>query len=182
MTEILPEQNEEPSNKDSEISNSSPQSSLPSTSQPKRKLTPWLPGQSGNLGGRPKGSRNRITQQKLGIEEALRDQLNEYVPEVMQKCIEMALKGDRAMIKLLIEMTMSKPHQVEDESHGKERVQITVRKLNLELPKQEPSFIDVKVIGDDDNVKEIEASDGRIGDTGTGPEGGSEFGRSCEES
>jgi hypothetical protein len=109
-----------------------------------------------NLNGRPKGSRNRITAQKLGIEEALRDQLNLEMPEVLLKAIELAKKGDRTMIKLLVEMTMSKPQAVEDESSGKEKIQITVRKLNLELPKPDPTLIEGKVIDE-----QSETEDGR---------------------
>jgi hypothetical protein len=137
MTQNSQEQNENPSDKDSETSNSlAPRS--------------WgaKPGEVRNPNGRPKGSRNRITQQKLGIEEALRDQLNMEMPEILLQAVEMAKKGDRAMIKLLIEMTMSKPQALEDESSGKERVQIVVRKLTLEQPKNE-KVIEGKVIKDE---------------------------------
>jgi hypothetical protein len=132
MTQILQEPNENPSDKDSETSNSS---------VPRLKS-----GAPINLNGRPKGSRNKITAQKLAIEEALRDQLNMEMPEILLKAVEMAKGGDRTMIKLLVEMTMSKPQAVEDESSGKEKIQITVRKLNLELPKQEPIPIEGRVI------------------------------------
>jgi hypothetical protein len=148
MTKNSPEQSENPSDKDSETSSSSPQ---PSQDVPRLKS-----GAPINLNGRPKGSRNRITAQKLGIEEALRDQLNLEMPEVLLKAIELAKKGDRTMIKLLVEMTMSKPQAVEDESSGKEKIQITVRKLNLELPKPDPTLIEGKVIDE-----QSETEDGR---------------------
>lgn len=148
MTQNSAEQSEKLSDKDSETSNSSTPVYLKHgvEAQPNRL-------------GRPKGSRNRITAQKLAIEEALRDQLNLEMPEILLKAIEMAKKGDRAMIKLLVEMTMSKPQAVEDESSGKERVQITVRKLNLELPKQEPTAIEAKIL--DGEYNEGETEDGR---------------------
>jgi len=79
----------------------------------------------------------------------------------------MAKKGDRAMIKLLMELTMSKPQAVEDESHGKEKIQITVRKLNLELPEKKPTYIEGKVL---DETTETEAR--RASDSGSGSEGG----------
>jgi hypothetical protein len=97
---------------------------------------------SGNPLGRPRGSKNRITQAKLGIEEALRGQLHEYMPEVLTKAIEMALKGDRAMIKLLMELTISKAQAMEDNTEGREKVQITIRKLDS-LNVEQSNIIDV---------------------------------------
>jgi hypothetical protein len=140
MTQNSQEQNENPSDKDSETSSSS--------LQPSKLGWGAKQGEVRNPLGRPKGSRNRITQQKLGIEEALRDQLNMEMPEILLQAVEMAKKGDRAMIKLLIEMTMSKPQALEDESSGKERVQIVVRKLTLEQPKNE-KVIEGTVIKDE---------------------------------
>jgi hypothetical protein len=170
MTQILPEQSENPSDKDSETSSSSPQGLQEQAGDLPTKQPKWLIG----TGGRKPGSRNKITAQKLQIEEALRDQLNQYMPEVIQKAIEMAIKGDRTMIKLLVEMTMSKPQAVDDESSGKERVQITVRKLNLELqqPKPLPIQVTSRIIEHGDK----EASDGSFSDSGSGSEGGDQQG------
>lgn len=79
------------------------------------------------------------------------------MPEVLTQAIEMAIGGDRAMIKLLLEMTMSKAVAVEDISEGKDKVQVTIRKLNIdqaqvEITKKEPEFIDVTPI----EVKNVE--------------------------
>lgn len=133
---------ETPSDTDSENSTSTAQDSKKSTSL-------WQPGQSGNPLGRPKGSKGRITAQKLRIEEALRDQLNEEMPEILIKAIEMAKDGDRAMIKLLVEMTMSKPQATEDADEGKERVRVTIRNLTLEQKEAKPQVIDAKVVKDE---------------------------------
>lgn len=128
MTQCLPPENETSSDKECEIS-----STTALTPQKKTFANQvWKPGQSGNPAGRPVGSKNKITAQKLGIEAQLRDQLNEYMPEVLQKAVEMALKGDRTMIKVLLEMTMSKAVALDDETVGKDRVQVTIRKLNID--------------------------------------------------
>jgi hypothetical protein len=132
---------ETPSTTDSENSDSTTPLSKKSTGL-------WQPGQSGNPVGRPKGSRNRISAQKLAIEEALRDQLNMEMPEILLKAIELAKDGDRAMIKLLVEMTMSKPQATEDQDAGKERVKVTIRNLTLEQKKDVPQFIEAKVINE----------------------------------
>jgi hypothetical protein len=152
MIETSPNLNEPLSDKES---TTSPSTAL---TKPKKKsrLTPWQPGQSGNPAGRPVGTKNRITQQKIGIEAALRDQLHQYMPEVLGQAIEMAIGGDRAMIKLLLEMTMSKAVAVEDISEGKDKVQVTIRRLNIEQatvsPSNEPNIINVTPI----EVKNVE--------------------------
>jgi hypothetical protein len=140
MTEISPNLNEVLSDKDSETSSSTP------LIRPKQGgyLQP-------NRNGRPPGSKNRITQAKLGIEAQLRDQLHEYMPEVLTKAIEMALKGDRAMLKLLLELTISKALPVEDVSEGKDKVQVTIRRLNIEqaqveLTPPKPELIEIEAI------------------------------------
>lgn len=52
------------------------------------------------------------------------------------------------MIKLLVEMTMSKPQSNDDEAEGKEKVRVTIRNLTLEH-KTDPKVIEGKVINDD---------------------------------
>ena len=58
----------------------------------------------------------------------------------------MAKGGDRSMIKLLVEMTMSKPQTNDDESEGKEKVKVTIRNLTLEHKTPDPKVIEGKVI------------------------------------
>jgi hypothetical protein len=135
MTQLSQDSNETLSDKDSETLSTTP------LTKPKG-VVKWQPGVSGNPLGRPRGSKNRITQAKLGIEEALRGQLHEYMPEVLTKAIEMALKGDRAMIKLLMELTISKAQAMEDNTEGREKVQITIRKLDS-LNVEQSNIIDV---------------------------------------
>jgi hypothetical protein len=85
------------------------------------------------------------------MEAQLRDQMGQYMPEVLQKAIDLALKGDKLMIKMLVELAIGKPQPIEDSAEGKDKVQVTIRKLNIdqahvELPqKLEPEIIDVEV-------------------------------------
>jgi hypothetical protein len=76
------------------------------------------------------------------------------MPEILIKAIEMAKEGDRAMIKLLVEMTMSKPQATEDADEGKERVKVTIRNLTLEQKKEIPQFIEAKVINKEESKDE----------------------------
>lgn len=79
---------------------------------------------SGNPLGRPKGSRNKITLLKQSLELALRESAAPHMEAVLEKCIEMALEGDRTMIKLLLEQHMSKG--INDDAKGAEKVAIQI--------------------------------------------------------
>lgn len=59
-------------------------------------------------GGRPKGSRNKITLIKLMAEEAVRSNHLDQMLEVCTKIIEAALEGDRDCRKLVWQSIMSK--------------------------------------------------------------------------
>jgi hypothetical protein len=81
-------------------------------------------GVSGNPVGRPKGSKNKITLLKQSVEVALREQAEPHMAPVLEKCIELALEGDRSMIKLLLEQHMSKG--IADDAKGSEKVAIQI--------------------------------------------------------
>ena len=52
-------------------------------------------GVSGNPNGRPRGSRDRRT--------VLRELLNPYAPDLVQKAVDMALQGDSAALKMCLD-------------------------------------------------------------------------------
>jgi hypothetical protein len=71
-----------------------PSTSADNTAE-KQRGRPFEPGQSGNPNGRPKGARNRVSQEVealiLGQAEAL-----------AAKALDMALKGDAGMLRALL--------------------------------------------------------------------------------
>lgn len=81
-------------------------------------------GISGNPVGRPKGSKNKITLLKQSMEVALREQASPHMEAVLDKAIELAVEGDRTMIKLLLEQHMSKG--VSDDAKASEKVAILI--------------------------------------------------------
>lgn len=87
-------------------------------------------GVSGNPEGRPKGSKNAITLLKQSLELQLRDQAAPDMGAVLAKALELALEGDRTMIKLLLEMHMSKG--TSDEVKGGEKVAIQINAPGFE--------------------------------------------------
>jgi hypothetical protein len=102
-------------------------------------------GKSGNPAGRPKGTKNQITILREALELRLRDKASYKIEKVMDKAIEMALAGDRLMIKLLLEMHMSKASHTEDSTGGKSQVAVVIQ--NLTEPRSDKgTIIDVTPI------------------------------------
>ena len=81
-------------------------------------------GVSGNPQGRPKGSKNAITLLKQSLELQLREQASVDISAVLEKAVELALEGHPGMIKMLVELHMSK--STNDDAKASERVAIQI--------------------------------------------------------
>ena len=84
----------------------------------------FVKGISGNPDGRPKGSKNQMTLLRQSLEFSLREQSKDVLPEILQAAMDLALAGDRSMIKLLLELHMTK--SVSDEREATDKVSITI--------------------------------------------------------
>lgn len=97
----------------------------------------FAPGVSGNPAGRAKGSKNRITLARLLLEEALRDQLTEAGPRLMQQAIRQALKGNDRIMRVLLDKMLTTPRDM-DGSEGQDRdVKVVVQNL-IKAPDPKP--------------------------------------------
>jgi len=109
----------------------------------RNELGQFVKGQSGNLAGRPKGSRNEATKLKEFIEHANTEVLAAEAPAIMAKAIQMAKDGDAAMIKLILGDMMKHVRTEEGEkSDNKVTVSIELMKedvkdIVIENPPQE---------------------------------------------
>ena len=82
-------------------------------------------GVSGNPAGRPKGRKNEITLLKQELEHSLRTRAAPEVGKVLDKAVELALEGHPGMIKLLLELHMSKG-STDDKAKAADRVAIQI--------------------------------------------------------
>lgn len=90
----------------------------------------YVKGQSGNPAGRPKGSKNIITVQKLMLEEAFRYSTEEDMGKVLALVVKQALTGDKAAQKLVWDACVSKQNFGEDKTAGTKQ-QINVTTMNV---------------------------------------------------
>ena len=108
--------------------------------------TRFKPGQSGNPDGRPKGSKNKITLLKESLELALRETSENHMKDILLTAINMAKAGDGSMIKLRLELHLSKG-TTQDNSKGAEKVQINVSGLQpTEIKKETVVPLDEAVL------------------------------------
>lgn len=89
----------------------------------------WAKGQSGNPNGRPKGSKNAISLVKLQVEGESRAQMQHQMPDIIAKIMDMALKGDKEMLKLVYRSWVSGTVASEEDA-PREKIQIVIGKLD----------------------------------------------------
>lgn len=112
-----------------------------------------------------KAQKSRINQLKNELELTLRELAAPAVGAVLGKALEMALAGDKNMIRLILELHMSKPQAQEDATGGKNQVNIQIN--NLTNKKKPPvEVIDVQATpAGDDRHSEADAQDDSSGET-----------------
>jgi hypothetical protein len=125
------------------------------------KDTKFPTGVSGNPRGRPKGAKNKITLLRQALELELREQSKGSIPKVLTKAIEMALAGDKSMIKLLLELHMSK--NVVDETAAQDKFTITIGQMTPQ--QRENTVVTVNNEEIKDERKTISAADSELPDS-----------------
>ena len=88
-------------------------------------------GESGNPAGRPKGSKNIVTIQKLMVEEAFRATTSDDMAKVLALIVMQALEGDKASQKLIWDANVSKQTVTEDKNTGAKQ-EIRVKTMNIQ--------------------------------------------------
>jgi hypothetical protein len=97
----------------------------------------FLPGDKweGNAKGRAKGVKNRITLQRLLVEERLRDKLNIKAEDILAQAVEMAMGGNDKIMRTLLDKLLATPKNSEDGDAKDNSVSITINDLSGSAPK-----------------------------------------------
>ena len=86
------------------------------------------------IGGRVKGSRNRITKLRLEIEEASRLLLRSEAENLLTAAIKMAKDGDSIIMKALLDKFMTTPKDDEEANKRPDAVKVIVVTSQAESP------------------------------------------------
>jgi hypothetical protein len=118
----------------------------PEVGQVVKKRQGFVKGVSGNPTGRPKGSKNQITLLRQSLELQLREAAAPDMLGVLTKAVELAKEGDRSMIKLLLELHMSK--QASEQENAVEKVEINITSSGPQTvkPLKQISVIDAEIV------------------------------------
>lgn len=97
----------------------------------------FVKGYSGNPAGKPKGVKHRSTLIKEMIDASLADMLLEEFIPVMEQAILLAKKGDRQMIKLLLNDFLAEVRKDHGEKErGGKYTQVIIENFTMETPKE----------------------------------------------
>lgn len=90
----------------------------------------FLPGKSGNPKGRPKGTKNRITELKQEMELVLREGIN---PDVLKKILASmaneAISGNVQAAKLILDRFITNASSAEDDGEANPTLVIEIKNL-----------------------------------------------------
>lgn len=94
----------------------------------------FVKGISGNPNGRPKGSRNRIVEQKLALEEAVRDHVSpKHIRSLLKKMYDLAMDGDVAAGKFILDKFISNAKVEESQDSEDKGIQIVVKNATFKV-------------------------------------------------
>ena len=91
------------------------------------------------LGGRVKGSRNKITKLRLEMEEALRLNLRDEAEDLLATAIRMAKDGDSLLMKALLDKILTTPKDDDEANKRPEAVRVVI----VTTPSQTPPTVTV---------------------------------------
>lgn len=116
-----------------------------------------------NKGGRPKGSRNKITLLKIVAEEAARERNHEKMQHVIDLVVDMARRGDAAAQKLVWSAVMS--NGIPTDQRVSEKVEININ--TTEKPEEKEVCADLVftptlVNGDTPNTPDEDSTNDEI--------------------
>lgn len=117
------------------------QEDKPPTRTPEGK---FLKGVSGNPAGRTKGAKNKITLERLLLEEKLREALSIEGPKLMRRAVRMALSGNDRVMRVLLDKMLATPRGEEDTQSGDRDIQVIVN--NYTKPEKPGKLIEGEVI------------------------------------
>ena len=86
----------------------------------------FVKGVSGNPAGRAKGTKNKITLERLLLEEKLREALTIEGPKLLRRAVRSALAGNDRVMRVLLDKMLATPRGEDDSQTGDRDIQVIV--------------------------------------------------------
>ena len=86
----------------------------------------FVKGISGNPAGRAKGTKNKITLERLLLEEKLREALTIEGPKLLRRAIRMAFAGNDRVMRVILDKMLTTPRADDDSQTGDRDIQVIV--------------------------------------------------------
>ena len=113
-----------------------------------------LPGYTGNMSGRTRGIRNKITLDRLLLEDKLRVALERKSPKLLEKAIEMAMDGNDRIMRALLDKLLSTPKHDDPGEAKDNEIKILIQNLTSgPTPRPEAGVTTVKVTPSETTVE-----------------------------
>lgn len=92
----------------------------------------WLPGQSGNPAGRPKGAKGHLAQLKRELDIAVRDNLNpKVIRSILERMAELALEGNVKAAKLILDKVLTNASESDEQADESGKFVFQVKNLTI---------------------------------------------------
>jgi hypothetical protein len=100
----------------------------------------FVKGVSGNPAGRPKGSKNKITELKQDLEVAVRSNVNpQDISDIVERMVIEAKTGNVQAAKLILDKTISNAKESEDPTAEAGGILVRIENATLSVAEREPN-------------------------------------------
>lgn len=87
---------------------------------------------TGNAKGKAKGTKNKITVQRLLMESHLRDRLSVNAEDLLERAVLMAMGGSEKIMALLLDKLIASPKNAEDEAPKDASITLNINNSTIE--------------------------------------------------
>lgn len=113
----------------------------------------FLAGSSGNPVGRPVGARDRIVQQKLALEAAVRENVSsQEISAILNVMADAAKNGNVAAGKYILDKFISNAKVEEEVDMGDKGITVVVKNATFQVVGDEPEALEGEIVTDQEEI------------------------------
>lgn len=113
----------------------------------------FLAGSSGNPVGRPVGARDKIVQQKLALEAAVRENVSsQEISAILNVMADAAKNGNVAAGKYILDKFISNAKVEEEVDMGDKGITVVVKNATFQVVGDEPEALEGEIVTDQEEI------------------------------